>query len=106
MPPGPTTVALVLAGGAARGAYEVGVVRYVLEDVAKAIGRDVPIDILCGTSAGSINACMLASHADKPALRGEMLAQRWTSLRLEDVVRPSTSELLGLAGRLIGRSPK
>jgi NTE family protein len=98
-------VGLVLAGGAARGAYEVGVVGYVLEEVAKAIGRDVPIDVLCGTSAGSINACMLAAHADKPALRAGMLAERWTSLRLEDVVRPSTSELLGLAGRLIGRSP-
>ena len=102
----PSTVALVLAGGAARGAYEVGVVRYVLEDVAKAIGRDVPIDIFSGTSAGSINACMLAAHADKPVLRGEMLAQRWTNLRLEDVVRPSAGELLGLAGRLIGRSPR
>jgi len=106
MRPAPTTVALVLAGGAARGAYEVGVVQYILEEVAKAMGRDIPIDIFCGTSAGSINACMLAAHADKPVLRGQMLADRWTSLRLEDVVRPSTSELLGLAGRLIGRSPR
>jgi len=104
--PRSSTVGLILAGGAARGAYEVGVVRYVLEDVAKAIGRDVPIDVLSGTSAGSINACMLAAHADKPALRGEMLAQRWTGLRLEDVVRPSPSELLGLAGRLVGRSAR
>lgn len=104
--PPPTTVGLVLAGGAARGAYEVGVVQYVLQVVAKAIGRDVPIDVLCGTSAGSINACMLAAHADKPASRGEMLAQRWTGLRLEDVVRPSTSEMLQLAGRLLGQSRK
>ncbi|MGD0529220.1 MAG: patatin-like phospholipase family protein, partial [Polyangiaceae bacterium] len=104
-PPPPCSVGLVLAGGAARGAYEVGVVRYVLEEVAKALGQDVPIDVLCGTSAGSINACMLAAHADKPTLRAAMLAERWTSLRLEDVVRPSTSELLGLAGRLLGRSP-
>ncbi len=97
-------VGLVLAGGAARGAYEVGVVRYVLEDVAKAIGRDVPIDVLCGTSAGSINACMLAAHADKPSERGAMLARKWTELKLEDVVRPSGPELLHLAGRMIGRS--
>jgi NTE family protein len=97
-------VGLVLAGGAARGAYEVGVVRYVLEDVARVLGRDVPIDILCGTSAGSINACLLAAHADRPSERGEMLAQRWTSLRLEDVVRPSTREVVQLAGRLLGRS--
>jgi NTE family protein len=97
-------VGLVLAGGAARGAYEVGVVRYVLEDVAKSLGRDVPIDVLCGTSAGSINACLLAAHADKPSARGLMLARRWTELKLEAVVRPSASELLHLAGRLVGRS--
>jgi NTE family protein len=97
-------VGLVLAGGAARGAYEVGVVRYVLEDIAKTLGRDVPIDVLCGTSAGSINACMLAAHADKPSQRGAMLARRWTELKLDDVVRPSAPELLHLAGRLVGRS--
>lgn len=97
-------VGLVLAGGAARAAYEVGVVRYVLEDVAKAIGRDVPVDVLCGTSAGSINACMLAAHADEPSRRGAMLARKWTELKLDDVVRPSGPELLHLAGRMIGRS--
>ena len=97
-------VGLVLAGGAARGAYEVGVVRYVLEEVSTALARDVPIDVLCGTSAGSINAVMLAAHADKPVDRGRLLAQRWTSLKLEDVVRPSAGELLYLAGRLVGRS--
>jgi NTE family protein len=98
-------VALVLAGGAARGAYEVGVVQYVLEDVARAIGRDVPLDILCGTSAGSINACLLAALADLPQERGQRLARHWTSLSVVDIVRPSTSALLGLAGRMIGRSP-
>ncbi|HEY6459251.1 MAG TPA: hypothetical protein VIY73_03840, partial [Polyangiaceae bacterium] len=40
-------VALVLAGGAARGAYEVGVVQYVLEEIPRDIGCEVPLDILC-----------------------------------------------------------
>jgi len=101
---GARAVGLVLAGGAARAAYEVGVARYVLEDVAKALGRDVPIDVICGTSAGSINACLLAAHADRPSERGVMLARRWTDLKLNDVVRPSPQELLHLAGRLVGRS--
>jgi NTE family protein len=104
VPTSESTVGLVLAGGAARAAYEVGVVRYVLEDVAKALGRDVPIDVICGTSAGSINACLLAAHADKPSQRGVMLARRWTELKLDDVVRPSGAELLHLARRLVGRS--
>jgi NTE family protein len=80
-------------------------VRYILEDVARELGRDIPIDIISGTSAGSINAVMLAAHADKPALRAALLAQRWTDLKLEDVVRPSTGEILRLAARLVGRSP-
>ena len=99
-------VGLVLAGGASRGAYEVGVVQYVVEEVARALGRDVPIDVICGTSAGSINACMLAAFADLPAARGELLAARWTALKLEELVRPSTSEMLGLVARLLGRARK
>lgn len=95
-------VGLVLAGGASRGAYEVGVVRHVLEDVARTLGCDVPIDVLCGTSAGSINACMLAAHADQPRARGAMLANGWTNLTVGDVVRPSAGEMLYLGARVLG----
>jgi NTE family protein len=97
-------VGLVLAGGSARAAYEVGFVSYVLEDVSRAIGRDVPIDVISGTSAGSINALMLAAHADKPRERSAMLAQRWTDLKLDEVVRPSPKEILHIGARLLGRA--
>src|SRR5580704_7163082 len=90
----PSKVGLVLAGGSARAAYEVGVVQYILEDVARALGRDLPIDVISGTSAGSLNSVMLAAHADKPRARAAMLADRWTALALGDVVRPSPGELL------------
>lgn len=102
--PPPPRVGIVLAGGSARGAYEVGVVQYILEDVARALGRDVPIDVISGTSAGSLNSVMLAGHADKPRLRGQMLADRWTNLELSDVVRPSAGEVLRMMGRIVGRS--
>jgi NTE family protein len=105
MPPS-SRVGLVLAGGSARGAYEVGVVRYVLEDVARAVGRDVPIDVISGTSAGSINAVMLAAHADMPAARSALLAQRWTDLELEDVVRTSPRRMLSMVGRMFGRQAR
>jgi NTE family protein len=101
----PLKVGLVLAGGSARAAYEVGVVRYILEDVARALGQDVPIDVISGTSAGSINSVMLAAHADNPSGRSALLARRWTDLALKDVVRPSTAEILRLMARLVGRSP-
>jgi NTE family protein len=95
--------AFVLAGGSARGAYEVGVVRYILEEVAKDLGRDVPVDVLCGTSAGAINACLLAAHADQPAARGERLARRWSSLRIAELIRPSTREIFDMVGSIFGR---
>jgi NTE family protein len=96
-------VALILAGGAARGAYEVGVVQYILGQVAKDLGRDLPIDILCGTSVGAINACMLAAHAHEPAMRADKLAHTWKDLKLDQVARPSRTELFGLFGGLLGR---
>jgi len=96
-------VGLILAGGAARGAYEVGVVIHILTEVAKDIGRDVPIDILCGTSVGAINAGTLAAHADEPSRRGDILERQWTSLRLDQVARPSKSEIMALVGGLVGR---
>ncbi|HLK37611.1 MAG TPA: patatin-like phospholipase family protein [Polyangiaceae bacterium] len=99
-------VGLVLAGGSARGAYEVGIVRYVLEEVSRVLGRPAPIDVISGTSAGSINAIMLAAHADKPVVRGEMLAQRWLDLKLEDIIRPSPGEMLHLAARMVGRGSR
>ncbi len=97
---------LVLAGGSARAAYEVGVVRYILEDVGRALGRDIPIDVISGTSAGSINAVMLAAHADRPSDRAALLARQWTNLELEDVVRPSPRRILSITRRLFGRAAR
>jgi len=71
--------------------------------VAKDIGRPVPLDILCGTSVGAINACTLAAHAEEPVGRAEVLVRQWTNLRLDQVARPSRSEILGLIGGLVGR---
>jgi NTE family protein len=95
-------IALVLAGGAARGAYEVGVVRYILEDVARALGRPLPIDILCGTSVGAINACFMAATADdeRRALR---LVEHWKRLRVEHVVRIDSAQIFGVVRGLFGR---
>lgn len=98
-------VGLVLAGGSARGAYEVGVVRYVLEEVSKALGQAVPLDVISGTSAGSINALILASLADQPT-RAAILESRWTRLELADVIRPSGREILRVVGRLLGRAAR
>lgn len=101
----PGRVALVLAGGAARGAYEVGVVQHIVEEVARDLGRDVPLDIICGTSVGAINGCGLAAFADAPRSRARRLVSQWQALKMDDVVRIRTSHLWRFARSLIGRSP-
>ena len=98
-------VALVLAGGAARGAYEVGVVQHILENVSATLGRDVPIDILCGTSVGALNACFLAAHADQPRGRGAALVNTWQSLKMADVIHPDPRALFDFLRGLVGKPP-
>lgn len=103
--PGPGRVALVLAGGVARGAYEVGVVQHILEDVAKDLGRDPRLDILCGTSVGALNTCGLAAFADFPRARAHRLVDVWTKLTIDRVLRLDKSELFALMRSLVGRPP-
>jgi NTE family protein len=95
--------ALVLAGGAARGAYEVGVVEYVLTEIAKDLGRDVDLDILSGTSVGALNACGLAAFADLGRTRASRLVDVWTSLDVTELVRPDVRGVLQMGARLLGR---
>jgi NTE family protein len=98
-------IALVLAGGAARGAYEVGVVEHILEEVSRSLGRPVPIDILCGTSVGAINACALAAFADEPKTRAARLVRQWSHLRIPHVVRVDSSEVWATFRAMLGRPP-
>ncbi len=97
---------LVLAGGAARGAYEVGVLEHIVEDVARELGRDIPFEILCGTSVGAINVCCLAAWADEPRSRCARLASVWTGLRIADVLRPTAGGVVDVLRSLAGRGTK
>lgn len=101
--PTPGRVALVLAGGAARGAYEIGVVQYIAEELPRDLGRDPPIDIFCGTSVGAINGCALAAMADAPRSRTRQLVQQWTSLRMNDVMLLRPGYIARFVGSLLGR---
>ena len=79
-------VAMILSGGGARGAYEVGVLSYVLDGFARVRGAPPRIDILCGTSVGAINACYLAAHMADPTLGVRRLADLWTGINLAGVL--------------------
>ncbi|HNI37613.1 MAG TPA: patatin-like phospholipase family protein, partial [Pseudomonadales bacterium] len=54
--------ALVLSGGGARAAYQVGVMKAIAEILPSNCAN--PFPIICGTSAGAINAAMLAAQSD------------------------------------------
>ena len=77
-------VGLVLSGGGARGAYEAGVLS-VLAPLLEARGERP--ELLVGTSAGAINAVLLAAHADLPFAEAvEAVEATWRSTRYEDVL--------------------
>jgi len=105
-PPPPCSAALVLAGGAARGAYEVGVLEHLVKRVAPAIGRALPFDILSGTSVGAVHACALAAIADAPITAVARMEKMWCELRLGDLVRIDPREVLGAVRGLLGHAPR
>ena len=72
--------ALVLSGGGARGAYEVGVVQGILEVLGPL--EHSPFDIFTGTSVGAINTAYFASRAHRRDMGIERLVQLWTGLTL------------------------
>src|SRR5262245_26652985 len=59
----PMQRALVLQGGGALGAYEVGVYKVLYHWINERIGQDENIfDVIAGTSAGAINGALLLNH--------------------------------------------
>jgi NTE family protein len=77
--------ALILTGGGARAAYQVGVVKAVDELLGHP--RTNPFPIVCGTSAGAINAAALAIHADNFADAAARLVGVWEAFRVNHVYR-------------------
>lgn len=75
---------LVLPGGGARGAYQVGVLKAIDEF---RVAHDNPFPVICGTSAGAINAAVLASHAHEFAIGVERLEHFWSSMYCARVYR-------------------
>lgn len=84
--------ALVLTGGGARAAYQVGV----LLGVAKILPnrRRNPFPILCGTSAGAINAASVACLADNYGKSVAILANFWRNMHAGQIYR---ADPLGIA---------
>jgi NTE family protein len=76
--------ALVLPGGGARSAYQVGVLKAIAELRGTAPN---PFPLMCGVSAGAINAAALASHAHEFRFGVERLEQFWATMSCPRIYR-------------------
>ncbi|MEO7795139.1 MAG: patatin-like phospholipase family protein, partial [Thermoanaerobaculia bacterium] len=87
-------LALVLTGGGARAAYQVGVLRFLA-----ARRPDLQVPILTGVSAGSINAAFLASFLGTFSAAADRLASLWLEMELDSLLRTGALSLAGKMGR-------
>jgi NTE family protein len=95
-------VALVLAGGGARGAYEAGVLAFLIADLPKRLGFFPSFDIVSGASVGSIHAAYwMATLQEDPETRVARLVRTWDTMSLERVYRLSFGDLLRIPTRLL-----
>ncbi len=76
---------LVLTGGGARAAYQVGVVKAVRDILGHP--RENPFSILCGTSAGAVNAATLAVFADNYSRAVANLLEVWEHMHCRHIYR-------------------
>jgi len=85
---------LVMGGGGARAAYQVGCLRALAK-----VYPDLEIPVVTGVSAGAINAVHLAAHPGTFAEAVEDLALLWESLTIDSVFRVSSRFLVSNAFR-------
>ncbi len=90
--------ALILSGGGARGAYQVGVLKAVADLHNKADHN--PFSIISGTSAGAINAVALAASANNFRLAVKKVEKIWKNLHVEQVYQAGSWDLFIGLGRL------
>jgi hypothetical protein len=97
----PGRTALVLSGGGARTAYQVGVLAELMDIRREAFERSsaapTPFNIVVGTSAGAINAFAIAMMADDLDRAIERLLELWANIHTAQVVR-SDAMGVGVSG--------
>ena len=92
---------LILTGGGARAAYQIGVLKAVSEILGT--GRHNPFPILCGTSAGAINAAVLATDAGNFRRGVRRLMTVWKNFHVHHVYRADAYGALSNSARWLAR---
>ncbi len=101
MAPPPTT-GLILSGGGARAAYQVGVLAGIAELLPA--GAANPFPVIVGTSAGAINAVTLASGAMRFSEAVQRLTAFWQNLGSHLVLRSDWPGVIRQASRFVGHN--
>jgi NTE family protein len=99
--PSVPSIGLVLTGGGARAAYQVGVLEGIVEIRRQAglASSCNPFSIITGTSAGAINAAALACGADDFGSIVESMTKVWREFKVEQVYRIDSISMLDAAQR-------
>lgn len=97
---GPGTTGLILSGGGARAAYQVGVLQAISELLPDS--RFNPFPVICGTSAGAINALALATNATDFNYAVGRMHDVWSNFRCHQVYRTDWPGVLAQALRWTG----
>jgi NTE family protein len=90
---GATRLAMVMAGGGARGAYEAGVLRFVLGDLPLRLGITIAPDLITGTSVGAINGVFIGAWLGDPK-GAHQLSALWQDLTIGQIYRFEAMDLL------------
>ncbi|MEL6343876.1 MAG: patatin-like phospholipase family protein [Myxococcota bacterium] len=85
------TLGLVLAGGAARGAYEAGVMRFLYQTLPKRLGRVPWPDVVSGTSVGALNGVFSVTR-DLDVF--QRLTEIWQQMQISDVYELHSRSML------------
>ena len=93
-PSSPNELALVMTGGGARGAYQVGLLRCLARRFP-----ELEIPIITGVSAGAVNAVHLAAHHGTLQQAADELTELWCELTPERVFRTDPPHLLWMVTR-------
>jgi NTE family protein len=92
--------AIVLPGGGARSAYQVGVLKAIASATPR--GAPLPFGIVTGTSAGGILASLLAAHAGDFHEGMEQIERFWRHFHVNLVFDSSLGAMLRSGSRLLG----
>ena len=92
---GPTKKALVLSGGGARAAYQVGVLRAIANLLPHQSAN--PFQIITGVSAGALNAASIATNAQRLRTGVRALEYVWKNISSEQVYKLDSNWVIGNA---------